>query len=134
MISGSVLDSSALIAYMRGEPGRPVVARAIAQGTSVSLLNWAEVLTKFRQWGQEPEAVMARFRSESFLNQNVQFVSLVAADSVQIAKLWPFARAHNLSLGDRACLALGLRLRLPVLHAEHRWEGLDIGVRLQNIR
>ena len=134
MTSGSILDSSALIAYMNDEPGGPLVSQALAQGTAMSVVNWAEVISKFVGWGEDPDQFIARFSAQPSLRNGVRFVPMVAADSIQIAKLWPFARAHNLSLGDRACLALGLRLGLPVLHAEHRWLGLDIGIRLHNIR
>ena len=46
----------------------------------------------------------------------------------------PHTRALGLSLGDRACLALGLRGGLPVLTADHAWQQLTLGVVVQVIR
>jgi PIN domain nuclease of toxin-antitoxin system len=37
-------------------------------------------------------------------------------------------------LGDRACLALGIALRLPVYTAEKVWKKLKVGVRVHVIR
>lgn len=134
MISGSVLDASALLAYLLDEPGRDVVAYAIAVGAVMSVVNWAEVLSKFKQRGEEPQDVVANFRRQPFLRNGVQFRSMTRADCLTVAELWPWQRAYNLSLADRACLALGLRLERPVVHAEQRWQSLEVGVPLQLIR
>ena len=37
-------------------------------------------------------------------------------------------RQFGLSLGDRACLALALMLRLQALTADRHWAGVDVGV------
>jgi ribonuclease VapC len=39
-----------------------------------------------------------------------------------------------LSLGDRACLALGLALKSPVYTAERSWKKLKLDVRIHVIR
>ncbi len=41
-----VLDASALLAYVRDEPGAEVVDQALEQGAYVSAVNWAEALSK----------------------------------------------------------------------------------------
>jgi ribonuclease VapC len=46
-------------------------------------------------------------------------------DAVRIAELMPRQRELDLSLGDRACLALALRLGLPVLTADRSWLKLE---------
>jgi ribonuclease VapC len=43
-------------------------------------------------------------------------------------------RGSGLSLGDRLCLALGLRLDLPVATADAMWEWLDSGPEVVVIR
>lgn len=43
-------------------------------------------------------------------------------------------RSLGLSLGDRACLALGLILKAPVYTADRAWKGLKVGVRIHVIR
>jgi ribonuclease VapC len=42
--------------------------------------------------------------------------------------------AHGLSLGDRACLGLALRLRVPALTADRAWSRLKSGVKVETIR
>ncbi len=42
--------------------------------------------------------------------------------------------AVGLSLGDRACLALGRRKALPVPTTDRAWQGLDVGVEIRVIR
>ena len=37
------------------------------------------------------------------------------------------SRSVGLSLGDRACLALGRERNLPVLTADRAWSGIDLG-------
>jgi len=47
-----------------------------------------------------------------------------------VAITWPL----GLSLGDRACLALGLALKLPVYTADKSWKKLKAGVPIRVIR
>jgi len=59
-------------------------------------------------------------------------IPFTAEDAVTAAKIWSPGRRVGLSLGDRACLSLAHRLRLPALTADRMWSalGLDIDVRL----
>ena len=43
-------------------------------------------------------------------------------------------RGYGLSFADRACLALGRKLELPVLTADRTWARLRMGVRVRVIR
>jgi PIN domain nuclease of toxin-antitoxin system len=43
-------------------------------------------------------------------------------------------RKLGLSLGDRACIALGLQLERPVLTADRNWRDLEIGAEIRVIR
>ena len=52
-----------------------------------------------------------------------------AADAVEFARLRPLTRAHGLSLGDRACLALA-----PVVTADTAWSRLGLRIDLRQIR
>jgi PIN domain nuclease of toxin-antitoxin system len=40
----------------------------------------------------------------------------------------------GLSLADRACLALALRLGLPIVTADRAWAELELAVQVQTIR
>jgi len=44
------------------------------------------------------------------------------------------SRPLGLSLGDRACLALGLALKAPVYTADKSWKKLKVGARIHVIR
>jgi PIN domain nuclease of toxin-antitoxin system len=121
-----VLDASALLAFLLAEPGSEVVEPILKRAT-MSRVNVAEVLQKAAALGLSP----ARARQD-LVDLGLRFESF--EEEVQIADLYPRTHRLGLSLGDRACLSLGLRLRLPILHAERRWTGLDLGVELRNIR
>jgi ribonuclease VapC len=43
-------------------------------------------------------------------------------------------RLLGLSMGDRACLALGIVLNAPIYTADRSWKGLKLGVRIHIIR
>lgn len=53
----TVLDASALLAYLHGETGASVVTAALIQETAISSVNWAETLSKLAERGQNPESV-----------------------------------------------------------------------------
>jgi len=55
-IEGLVLDASALLAYLQGEPGSDVVQVALAAGAVFNIVNDAEVLSRLGDAGEEPAA------------------------------------------------------------------------------
>jgi PIN domain nuclease of toxin-antitoxin system len=57
------------------------------------------------------------------------------AEEAEIAgQLWLQTRTVGLSLGDRACLSLGIRLQAPVLTADQIWITLKLPVTVHSIR
>lgn len=48
--------------------------------------------------------------------------------------LRPRTKPIGMSLGDRACIALGMRLSLPVLTTDRNWQALASEVQIQVIR
>ncbi|PIZ22337.1 MAG: hypothetical protein COY49_09185, partial [Comamonadaceae bacterium CG_4_10_14_0_8_um_filter_57_29] len=50
-----VLDASAVIAFVRDEPGAAVVRQALDQRCVISSVNLTEVLTKLQDKGATPE-------------------------------------------------------------------------------
>lgn len=130
----SVLDASALLAYLQNESGADVVQAALVQGAAISTVNWAEVLSKLAQHGQEPDIVVAHLSALGLLHNAIQFYPLDTAHSLIIAKLFLPTRSIGLSLGDRACLALALSLGLPALTADQDWRSLSLSIPVIEIR
>jgi PIN domain nuclease of toxin-antitoxin system len=124
----AVLDASALLAFLQNEPGADKV-EAVLTRSCVSAVNLAEALSKLVQYGKPLEAV-----SYQIDRLRVPVFPFDTGDAKVVASLWPPARASGLSLGDRACLSLGLRLGVPVLTAERAWATLKVGVDVGVIR
>lgn len=133
-MSRPVLDASALLAYLRDEPGADIVAEAVAGGATLSMVNLAEVLTIAADRGADPRELTTRLTRQGLLGGAVAIEDLTVDDAVEIARLRPLTRETGLSLGDRACLALARRLRAPVLTADRAWLDLELGVTLESIR
>ncbi len=129
-----VLDASALLAYLNDEAGAQVVEDALAQGSAISAVNMAEVLSKLTEIGEEPDEVTEELQRRGLLGGKLAVFPLTADDSVVIANLHRRTKAHGLSLGDRACLGLALRLRLPAVTADRAWLRLKVAVKVEAIR
>lgn len=133
-MEGVVLDASALLAYLRREPGSAVVRRALDAGALMSVVNYAEVLTRLADAGDDPEAADLRLRTQGLVGGALGLVSISEDDAVTIARLRTATRAQGLSLGDRSCLATGLRMARPVLTADRSWTAVQTGVTVSLIR
>jgi ribonuclease VapC len=116
-LSRVVLGASALLAYLQDEPGASVVEQSINQGVYISAVNWAEVLSKVAEVS-DPKVLIQHLRNEGWLDDKIHVEPLCIEDALAIAELRPITRSSGLSLGDRACLALGKRLELLVLTKE----------------
>ena len=129
-----VLDASAILAYLHGEPGAGTVSEAMTEVSVVSAANWAEVLSKFADEGEDPDAIAERLEFEGMLSSAFEVFPVTAIDARMIARLRPLTRSAGLSLADRACLALALRLGYGVLTADRQWANLDLGLEIIMIR
>jgi ribonuclease VapC len=123
-----VLDASALLAYLKDEPGSTVVDRVLAEAV-MSSVNWAEVVQK---------SIAAGVMVDGMLD-DLQFLELMvepftSEDGEMAGRLWEQTRQAGLSLGDRACLSLGLRLGVPVLTSDRAWAALTLALDVQMIR
>ena len=130
----SVLDASAFLAYLRDEPGAEIVENALIDGCYISIINWVEVLSKVVDLGESPEEIIKRLRDEGLLENSLEIIACNEEDAITIAKFRPLTKSTGLSLGDRACLALGKRLNLPVLTADKVWSSLSLGITINLIR
>ncbi len=130
----AVLDASALLAYLQSEPGDDVVADAIADGASISTVNLAEALSRAAEQGTDPVKLAVQLTERGLLDGAIAVEPFTSADAIDAARLRPLTRDAGLSLGDRACLSLALRLGVPALTADTAWHGAAHGVELHPIR
>ncbi len=132
--AGSVLDASALLAYLQGEPGGQTVQGALAAGAIINIVNYAEVLSRLDDAGEDPAVAHRRLQEQGLIGGLVEVVPLTEDDVVAIAQLRSATRAQGLSLGDRSCLATGLRLDRPVITADRTWAAVGVSVSVRLIR
>lgn len=125
---GAVLDASALLALLHDEAGAEVVEGLVERG-AVSAVNWSEV--RQRWIARELDVEGLRPDVEAL---GLTIVPFTADDAERAADFWPATRERGLSLGDRACLALAQRLRVPAVTADRAWLELELGVDVQSIR
>ncbi len=122
------------MAVLHAEDGASVVIEAIGKGAAVSVVNWAEVLSKLAEAGKDPEVAAAELRRAEGSRRALSIEPLTAADCVAVARLRPVTRRQGLSLADRACLALAERLDVPALTADRKWLEADVAAEVQLIR
>lgn len=108
----TVLDASAALAFLLGEPGADVVKEHLSDGV-IGAANLCEVLSRF---DSVTEAGLAVSLLETW---GVRIEPVTRADASQAAALK--RSLPHLSLGDRLCLALSERLDVPVLTADRAW-------------
>jgi PIN domain nuclease of toxin-antitoxin system len=123
-----VLDTSAIIAVIRGEAGRERVVRALG-GAIVSTVNAAEVLGNLVMRGMP--IALAKVEFDGLGVPTVPFDDDQALEAGNLRRL---SHHLQLSLADRACLALARLRKLPVLTSDRKWSQLNIGVEVRQIR
>ena len=124
----AVLDTSAILAVLLSERGAESVA-AVMSRSLVSVANEAEVITVLIRNGAQPKRAL-----EIVLGLTYQVVDLDAALARRAGTLWREVKPRGLSLGDRCCLALAEREKLPALTADQRWADLPLDVEVRVFR
>jgi ribonuclease VapC len=124
-----VLDASALLALLNQEPGSETLTPELLSGAAISTVNLAEVHSKLVSRGLSPddawEAALGPIREAvPFTAEHARLVGDLVAQTLPL----------GLSLGDRACLALGLDLTAPVYTADKSWKKLKVAARIHVIR
>lgn len=129
-----MLDASALMALIHQEEGQAAVAAALASRCAISVVNWAEVLSKVAERGGDPVALELDYRERGFIGPALEIEAMTDADCVQVARLRPTTARQGLSLADRACLVLAARLGVPVLTTDRSWADVEVDAEVQLIR
>ena len=124
----AVLDASAMLAFVRGEPGGDIVASYLGSSLA-SAVNIAEVGARLIDLGLTKAEVRQYIVRMSL--DIVPFDKELALATVDIRLA---TRRLGLSLADRACLQLAAQRGLPAVTADRAWAELEVGVEVRLIR
>jgi len=124
-----ILDASALLAVISGEPGAEKLTPDLLARAVASAVNLAEVQSKLVSRGWTSDQAW-----EDATSPVREVVSFDESQARIAGDLVTLTRNIGLSLGDRACLALGITLNAPVYTAEKAWKILKINVKVHLIR
>jgi len=130
-MSRIVLDASALLAVLNVEAGaeKLTMQSGLLDDAAISTVNLAEVHSKLVDHGIDKDEAW-----EAALSP-VREIMVFTSEQARIAGgLISQTSALGLSLGDRACLALGIALKAPVYTADKGWKDLKLGIRIHVIR
>jgi len=127
-VNDIVADASAIIALLMGEPFDRFDP-ATLNGASISAVNLTEILTRLKDLAIPDDRIDA-----AIAELNLRVISFDEAQARAAARLRTATRQIGLSLGDRACLALGEKLKRPVVTADRAWTNIDVGVEVILIR
>lgn len=110
----AVLDASALLAFLKGEPGADLVEARLVEGATCGAANWSEVARAILHAGRDWDLARALLKS-----YGIRVEAVTEADGEWAADRWQ--RGEGLSLADRLCLALGHRHGTEIWTADAAW-------------
>ena len=130
-MTGMVLDTSAIMAFLRDDVGADTVASMLEDRAIVSTVNVQELIASLVSKGMAPEDARLAVRS-----LNLEGRDLTWDLAERAAELVEWTKPFGLSLGDRSCLALARRLDMPAVTADRIWSNVaeSIGVEVIVIR
>jgi ribonuclease VapC len=124
-----VLDASAILVALNSEAGSEKLTPSIMEAAVSSAVNLAEVQTKLVDYGMNAAEAW-----EAALSSVDKALDFTVAHAEITGSLVSQTRALGLSLGDRACLALGISLGAPVYTADKSWKNLKLPIKVHVIR
>ena len=124
-----LLDTSALLALLKKEPGHEIVSNIIAISV-ISSVNLSELITVLSRAGVSENDI-----DEIITDLVPEIIPFCGDISIKTGKISKLTQGYGLSLGDRACLATAIQLGLPVYTADKIWAELDLpNVKIKLIR
>jgi ribonuclease VapC len=125
-----ILDASALLAALLGEPGKERVDEVIS-GATMTTVNLAEVVGYFAKLGADRTEISALMEGLPIID--------VEPDrdlAIEAGLMRPAGEKVGLSLGDRICLAQARRAGATALTADRAWAaiGKSFGIDVELIR
>jgi PIN domain nuclease of toxin-antitoxin system len=123
-----VIDASAILALLNQEKGSEEIAKYIDQAV-ISTVNLSEVIAKLAEAGIPENTI-----KEILSYLNLEVISFNEDQAFKAGILRPLTKSIGLSFGDRACLALGITLNLPVITTDRLWSSLNLEIEVQVLR
>jgi len=123
-----LLDTSAIIALLKKEPGYELLEEVIANG-AVSTVNLSELVSVLARNSIEESEIDEIIRD--IIPEIVPFTEDIA---VQAGKLVKLTKDFGLSLGDRACIATGIYHNMPIYTTDKVWKNLKTSVQIVVVR
>lgn len=125
-----VLDASAFLALAQEEKGAAVI-KPLLEFAVMSTVNIAEALTVLQRTGN-----IELEDATNLINDIISTIIPFDLDqATEVARLNPLVKHKGLSLGDRACIALGIKLQTPIYTTDKAWADLALDkVNIQLIR
>ena len=130
-MSACVVDTSALLAYLQGEPGEEATAGWLDRGAAASALTVQEFVSKIVRDGGAAEDAAA-----IAAGLGLAVHPLTEPLAVEAGAMIAVTRPVGLSHGDRACLALARALGVPAVTADRPWAEVaePLGVQVELVR
>lgn len=123
-----IIDASALIAIMLREHGHQEVSKHIGF-LVISEVNRSEIIGKLHERGVPLANI-----EKTIDDLTEEAVPFDREQSALTGKMKADIKPHAISFADRACLALAMERKLPVLTADRAWQKLPLPVEIQVIR
>ncbi|MCZ6886493.1 MAG: type II toxin-antitoxin system VapC family toxin [Rickettsia endosymbiont of Ixodes persulcatus] len=115
-----VLDTSALLALIQNERGSEIIKPLLSYSV-MSTVNITEVLTALKRTNIDTAEILTLI---------TDFIAIIVPFDLEQAKyaaeLQAYTQYKGLSLGDRACIALGVKLNTTIYTADKIWAELKI--------
>jgi PIN domain nuclease of toxin-antitoxin system len=115
-----ILDASALLALIQEETGAEII-KPLLKFSVMSVVNVTETLSVLQK---------TNISAEEGLTLITDIITTIVPFDLEqaerVAKLHPLVQPQGLSLADRACIALGIKLQIPIYTADRIWSDLQI--------
>lgn len=124
----ALLDTSAIIALLKKEPGYEILEELISR-SAISSVNLAELVSVLTRTGVLENEI------DEIIKDIVPEIILFTEDiAIQTGKLIASTKEYGLSLGDRACIATGIILKLPIYSTDAIWSKLNLNCKINIIK
>ncbi|GAC1574746.1 MAG: PIN domain-containing protein [Sphingomicrobium sp.] len=124
-MTSAVLDSSAVIALLKGERGGAKVASVIGE-SALGVFNQAEIVSHFIHLGAPIDEIRMMLGALP--------ITVIEADEElawDAGAMRAITSKVGLSLGDRFCLALARRMNVPAYTADRVWKEVETEIAIK---